>query len=79
MVDFGPLHLGDNLSRHSPIMVKLNLRVLAERRKTKAVKLKQPAWYKVTEQQQAELSDQPGGTSKEGGSAGQSRLQGHSL
>ena len=40
VVDCGPLHLGDNLSRHSPIMVKLNLGVHVERRKTKAVKLK---------------------------------------
>ena len=43
MVDCGPLHLGDNLSCHLPIIVKLNLGVLAERMKMKAVKLKRPA------------------------------------
>ena len=35
-------------------MVKLNLGALAERRKTKAVKLKRLAWYKATEQQQTD-------------------------
>ena len=54
VVDCGPLHLGDNLSRHLPIMVKLDLGVLAKRKKMKAVKFKWSAWYKATEQQQAD-------------------------
>ena len=53
MTDCGSLHLGDNMSRHSPIMVKLNLGALAKRRKTETVRLRRPAWYKATEQQQA--------------------------
>ena len=35
-------------------MVKLNLGALAERRKTEAVRPRRPAWYKATEQQQAD-------------------------
>ena len=35
-------------------MVKLNLGALAERRKSEVVRPRQPAWYKATEQQQAD-------------------------
>merc|ERR1711867_381823 len=48
VTDCGPLHLGDNMSCHSPIMVKLNLGALAERRKSEVVRPRRPAWYKAT-------------------------------
>ena len=35
-------------------MVKLNLGVLAERRKLEVVRPRRPAWYKATEQQQVD-------------------------
>ena len=42
----GVLHLGDNLSRHSPIMLKLDLGRLPVQRKTKTSSPSRPAWYK---------------------------------
>jgi exonuclease III len=52
VTDCGPLHLGDNQSRHSPIMVKLDLGALPARRKVEVARPRRPAWYKATEQQQ---------------------------
>ena len=47
--DAGALHLGDNLSRHSPIMLKLNLGNIPVQRKQNPPKvMKRPAWYKAT-------------------------------
>ena len=50
VTDAGALHLGDNRSRHSPIMIKINLGDLPARKveKTK-LKQRQPAWYKAGE------------------------------
>ena len=50
--DCGPLHLGDNMSRHSPIMVKFDLGSLPAAGKSAAARPRRPAWYKATEQQQ---------------------------
>ena len=47
--DAGALHLGDNLSRHSPIMIKLKLGLLPKREKVEVAKLRRPAWYKAGE------------------------------
>ena len=47
--DCGPLHLGDNRSRHSPIMVKLNLGAIPVKQKVNIKTPKRPAWYKATE------------------------------
>ena len=51
VTDCGPLHLGDNLSRHSPIMVRLDLGALPTRPKPSTFRPRRPAWYKATEAQ----------------------------
>ena len=49
IVDAGALHLGDNLSRHSPIMLKLNIgNIPVKREHTQAKAKRKPAWYKAT-------------------------------
>ena len=45
--DAGVLHLGDNLSRHSPIMLKLNLGSLPVLRRVQTSSPRRPAWYKA--------------------------------
>ena len=48
--DAGPVHLGDNLSRHSPIMMKLKLPKVSTKATQPAVpRLRRPAWYKATQ------------------------------
>ena len=50
--DAGPIHLGDNLSRHSPIMMKLKLPAVPMRPKQpEASRTRRPAWYKATVEQ----------------------------
>ena len=47
--DAGVLHLGDNLSRHSPIMVRLNLGSLPVKTERKVTaRARRPDWYKAT-------------------------------
>ena len=49
------LHIGDNLSRHSPIMIKVRLESLPARPKHSApAQRRRPAWYKATERQREE-------------------------
>ena len=47
----GPVHLGDNLSRHSPIMMKLRLpqKTLNNQNESEIKKSSTPAWYKATQ------------------------------
>ena len=48
--DAGPIHLGDNLSRHSPIMVKIELPDIPEKAEIPTVPVvRRPAWYKATQ------------------------------
>ena len=47
VVDCGPLHLGDNRSRHSPIMVKLNLGAIPKKQMVSINTPRRPAWYKA--------------------------------
>ena len=47
IVDCGAMHLGDNPSRHSPIMLKLNLGIIPKREESKDTKVKKPSWYKA--------------------------------
>ena len=44
------LHMGDNLSRHSPILLRLNVGDIPSKKKVKIRKPKKPAWSKVTEE-----------------------------
>ena len=54
VADCGPLHLGDNRSRHSPILVKLNLGAIPAKQEFLMKTPRRPAWYKAdTEQTQA--------------------------
>ena len=49
--DAGPVHLGDNLSRHSPIMMKLRLpQVATSHYNQPGMKIpRRPAWYKASQ------------------------------
>ena len=49
--DAGPVHLGDNLSRHSPIMMKLRLpQVATSDSNQPGMKIpRRPAWYKASQ------------------------------
>ena len=40
----GPIHLGDNLSRHSPIMLKLNIGNIPKISETTTIKPRSPQW-----------------------------------
>ena len=52
----GVLHLGDNLSRHSPIMLKLNLGRLPLQSRTRPRVQKRPAWCKAEQSQTDEYT-----------------------
>ena len=57
IVDAGPVHLGDNLSRHSPIMMKLRLPAIPVRPpQPPASRPRRPAWYKATVEQKAQYT-----------------------
>ena len=52
VLDAGPVHLGDNLSRHSPIMLKLLLPAISEKPRQQSSALPRvPAWYKATQEE----------------------------
>ena len=49
--DAGVMHLGDNLSRHSPIMLKLRVgQIPLKQLKESTPKPRRPTWYKATDQ-----------------------------
>jgi RNase H-fold protein (predicted Holliday junction resolvase) len=49
VTDAGPVHLGDNLSRHSPIMMKIQIEGLTASKIQQGVPApRKPAWYKAT-------------------------------
>ena len=51
VVDAGPLHLGDNRSRHSPVMMKIELTDIPVRSEQReAPRARKPVWYKSTEE-----------------------------
>ena len=56
IVDAGVLHLGDNLSRHSPIMMKLDLGQLPLQKRVKTSVPRRPSWYKAEQSQLDELT-----------------------
>ena len=43
-----PLHTGDNLSRHSPILLRLNVGEIPRKQKISSWLPKKPAWYKAS-------------------------------
>ena len=47
VADCGPLHLGDNRLRHSPILVKLNLGAIPAKQEFLMKTPRRPAWYKA--------------------------------
>ena len=49
ITDAGPVHLGDNPSRHSPIMLKLAVGSLPTRKQSSKSTPRRPAWYKASE------------------------------
>ena len=58
VVDAGPVHLGDNRSRHSPIMMKLNIDNLGSvcPKKVEGGIIRKPAWYKATDDDKQEYT-----------------------
>ena len=54
--DAGALHLGDNLSRHSPIMVKINVGDIPVCEKKKGSRPRKPAWYKSEQEDRDHFS-----------------------
>ena len=50
VVDAGVLQLGDNLSRHSPIVLKLDLGKIPAKKIATAAPPKRPAWYKADQE-----------------------------
>ena len=56
--DAGGLHLGDNLSRHSPVMVRLNLGSLPVKTERKVTaRVRRPDWYKATSDDISEYTE----------------------
>ena len=48
VVDAGPVHLGDNRSRHSPVMMKINLPdIPVKEEQPESRPIRRPAWYKA--------------------------------
>ena len=57
IVDAGPVHLGDNRSRHSPIMMKVDIGEIPVKEPEPAVaRPRRPAWYKATPEQKNEYT-----------------------
>ena len=55
--DAGPVHLGDNLSRHSPIMMKLKLpEILLKKIQPDVPTLRRPAWYKASQEEKEQYT-----------------------
>ena len=56
--DAGVIHLGDNPSRHSPIMIKVNVANLQSDhpREAQAARVRKPAWYKATTEDKNEYT-----------------------
>ena len=58
VVDAGPVHLGDNRSRHSPIMMKVDLGDLPTKQPTQEPRsCRKPAWYKASEENISEYTE----------------------
>ena len=51
IIGCGTMHLGDNPSRHSPIVLKLNLDNIPLKAEVNANVSRKPTWYKATEQE----------------------------
>ena len=56
IVDAGVLHLGDNLSRHSPIMLKLDLGKLPVVKRINTPNNRKPSWYKAEDTHRLEFT-----------------------
>ena len=57
VVECRVIHSGDNRSRHSPIILKLNLGNLPVRSEIKSKKIRRPAWSRVTQQEAAKYTE----------------------
>ena len=57
--DAGPVHLGDNLSRHSPIMIKIKLSHAANHKveQPEIPRLRRPAWFKATHENKNQYTE----------------------
>ena len=50
ITDAGVMHLGDNLSRHSPILLKLAIEDIPMKKFVKGMTERRPAWYKAEQE-----------------------------
>ena len=50
ILDCGPMHLGDNPSRNSPIILELNIADIPMKSQVQPSSSRKPDWYKATEQ-----------------------------
>ena len=57
IVDAGVIHLGDNPSRHSPIMMKLDVGNIPVMSRLSEKVPKRPAWYKADQDQLDEYTE----------------------
>ena len=51
ITDCGPLHLGDNPSRHSPIVLKLKMSEIPIKSEVVSIKQRRPNWYKAKQEE----------------------------
>ena len=56
ITDCGVMHLGDNPSRHSPIVLKLDVGSIPVKSQEKLTKVKKPAWYKARSEDKDEFT-----------------------
>ena len=58
VLDAGPVHLGDNRSRHSPIMMKVDIGNIPTKQPAQEPRsCRKPAWYKASEENINEYTD----------------------
>ena len=58
ITDAGVLHLGDNPSRHSPIMLKIAIGDIPTRKSVSRSSVKRPAWYKAEQEHKDQYTEQ---------------------
>ena len=58
IVEASAIQLGDNMSRHSPIILKVNIQTLPARKKVNSKSIRRPAWYKSCQEERQQFKAQ---------------------
>ena len=58
IVEASAIQLGDNMSRHSPIILKVNIQTLPARKKENTKSIRRPAWYKSCQEERQQFKAQ---------------------